>query len=201
VVDVVNSISEHFIKKYLINKIQYLQVRPDLEKAIGFYQTHVLDCNAQLEPLLETYRFPSRLPFWKWELFAAILVGDVCRSYTNEGADLTRHEVKSRLNRQSFEYQYHKNSWREKLAKEPLIRHVYISYWPGFRDLDVRIVEGQDLAHHFTSWEPGLIEAYETDRPSQRFRRRIPFREVVEKGSLYLRIRNGVALSRDQLLV
>ena len=100
--DAVNSISEYFIKKYLINKIQYLQVKPDLEKAIEFYQTHVLDCNAQLEPLLETYRFPSRLPFWKWELFAAILVGDVCRSYTNEGADLTRYEVKSRHKTTAF---------------------------------------------------------------------------------------------------
>jgi hypothetical protein len=199
--DVVNNVSDFFVKKYLVNKIQYLQVKPDLEKAIEFYQTHVLECNAQLEPLLETYRFPSRLPFWKWELFAAILVGDSCRSYTNEGADLTRHEVKSRLNRQSFEYQYHRNSWREKLAKEPQIRHIYISYWPGYKNIDVRIVDGQDLAHHFASWKPELIEAYEVGRPSQRFRRRIPFKEVVEKGALYLRIRNGIPISGNPLLV
>lgn len=199
--DLDSSISNYFIKQYLINKIQYLQIKPNLEKAIEFYQTHVLDCNTRLEPFLDTYQFPSRLPFWKWELFAAILVGDVCRSYTNEGADLTKHEVKSRLNRQSFEYQYHKNSWREKLAKEPLIRHIYISYWPGFRDLDVRIVEGQDLIHHFESWKPELIEAYESGNAKQRFRKRIPFKEIVEKGSLYLRIRNGKPISRDPLLV
>jgi hypothetical protein len=195
------SVSDFFVKKYLINKLQYLQVTPNLEKAVEFYQTHVLDCNTLLEPLLGTYQFPSRLPFWKWELFAAILVGDVCRLYTNEGADLTNHEVKSRLNNQSFEYQYHKNSWREKLAKEPLIRHIYISYWPGFRNLDVRIVNGSDLAHHFASWEPGLIEAYESVTPKQRFRKRIPFKEVVEKGSLFLRIRNGKPVPRDPLLV
>jgi hypothetical protein len=199
--ELTNSISDFFVKKYLINKLQYLQVNPNLEKAIEFYQTHVLDCNTELEPLLDTYQFPSRLPFWKWELFAAILVGDVCRSYTNEGADLTKHEVKSRLNNQSFEYQYHKNSWREKLAKEPLIRHIYISYWPGFRNLDVRIVDGRDLAHHFASWELGLIEAYESGPAKQRFRKRIPFKEVVEKGSLFLRIRNGNPISRDSLLV
>lgn len=199
--DLSSSLSEYFYKKYLINKLQYLQVGPNLEKALEFYQRHVLDCNEELEPLLGTYKFPSRLPFWKWELFAAILVGDVCRSYTNEGADLTKHEVKSRLNKHSFEYQYHKNSWRDKLAKESLIHHIYISYWPGYKNIDVRIVDGKELTHHFTSWEPELIEAYESGRPRQRFRRRISFKEIVEKGSLLLRIRNGRKISKNTLLI
>jgi len=196
-----SGISQSFVKDYLINKPKLLQVKPDLEKALEFYQKHVLECNDELEPILDTYHFPSRLPFWKWEVFAAILMGDVCRSYTNEGADLMNHEIKSRLNKCSFEYQYHRNSWRQKLAKEPTLRHVYISYWPGYRNLDVRVVEGHLLKEHFESWEPELIETYETGRPRQRFRRRIPFKEVIDKGFLYLRIRNGKAVNRDPLLI
>jgi len=195
-----SSVSEFFYKNYLINKKQYLELKPDIEKALKFYKTHVLACNEELDPLLKTYKFPSRLPFWKWEIFAAILTGDVADSYGRQGADLTQHEVKSALNKSNFEYQYHKNSWRDKLAKESLIKHIYISYWPGFKDLDVRVVDGEELSNHFESWRPGLIEAYETNPPKQRFRKRISFKEVVEKGDLLLRIRDGNPISGDLLV-
>jgi hypothetical protein len=191
-----SNVTNYYCDKYLIDKRQETVIRPDLEKALEFYQTHVLDCNARLEPVLRTYQFPSRLPFWKWELFSAILMGDVAGNYSRQGADLTKHEVKSRLNKECFEYQYHKNSWREKLAKEPLIKHVYISYWDNFKNLDVRVVDGYQLINHFEKWEPELVEAYECDKPKQRFRRRIPFKEVVEKGTQLLKIRGGRIMTK-----
>lgn len=50
-----------------------------------------------------------------WEVFASILLrqqGSVSRS----GPDLGTYEVKSALTSGSFEYQYHRKSWQEKLA-------------------------------------------------------------------------------------
>jgi hypothetical protein len=193
-------ITDFYDQKYLINEPRYLQVKPDPKKAMEFYRTHLLQSNAELDPLLQTYNFKSELPSWKWELFIAILVGDIATAKGRrgtKGADLLRHEVKTAQNGRDFEYQYHKKSWREKLEKESLINHVYVSYHDGFQELDVRLVPGRALTHHFESWRPEIIENYECEKPKQRFRRRIAYKEVVEKGQMLLRIKNGEAL-KDQ---
>ena len=195
--DLDSQVSDYVSQKYVINELRYLQVKPDPVKAMEFYNTHLLQSNSELDPLLRTYNFKSELPAWKWELFVAILVGDIAtakRRRGTRGADLLRHEVKSAQNGRDFEYQYHKKSWREKLEKEPLINHVYISYWENFKDFDVRLIPGKLLQHHFDTWRPQIAEAYECEKPKQRFRRRVGFKEIVEKGQLILKVRSGKAL-------
>lgn len=189
-------------QKYLINELRYLQIKPDTEKAVEFYKTHLLQTNGALHPLLQTYNFKSELPSWKWELFVAILVGDIATAKSRrgtKGADLLRHEVKTAQNGRDFEYQYHKKSWAEKLEKESQINHVYVSYRPEFKDLDVRMIPGKELTHHFEKWRPLIIEAYECPKPKQRFRKRITYKEVVEKGQMLLRIKNGNLLTDQRI--
>jgi len=181
-----------YLNNYLITFFKN-EVTPDVEKALDFYKKHLLEANSVLDPLLREYNFKSKIPSWKWEIFAAILVGDVSRG-TNKGSDLENHEVKSRLIGDDFEYQYHRRSWKEKLKQEIYIKHIYISYWPGFADLNVRIVDGIYLKEFFEKWEPEIIDAYEVKDPKQRFRRYIPYATIVELGKLILRIRGGKKL-------
>lgn len=189
-----SGLSQFLAKKYLLNDLQYLQVKPNAENAFSFYKTHLFEANCVLDPLLRTYNFKSELPSWKWELFAAILVGDIATAKNRrgtKGADLLRHEVKTAQNGRDFEYQYHKNSWREKLEKELIIDHVYISYWEDFRSLDVRVISGKSLKDYFEAWYPLIQECYECEKPKQRFRKRIPYKEIIENGKLIMRIKGG----------
>lgn len=72
-----------------------------------------------------------------WELFASILVRDRGLP-TQSGLDLERYEVKSATYRSSFEYQYHRNSWREKLAADRAAGHLFISHQDWLRLVEVR---------------------------------------------------------------
>ena len=214
-----NSLNQFLYQNYLINK-SLEEVAPNLERALDFYRKHLLETDRELDPLLRIYNFKSQLPSWKWEMFAAILVGDVGantgKSKNGKGADLVNHEVKSALSGNSFEYQYHRKSWREKLDRETQIGHLYISYWPGYGDLDVRFVAGEALADLFRGWEPKVRAAYETpdgkpktrskqkkspdqagsgrvenssEKAEDRCRFSIPHKTVVERGSAILKIR------------
>jgi len=52
-----------------------------------------------------------------WEVLASILVKDVGKKLT-KGVDLSKHEVKSAENGGAYEYQYHKNTGKAKLARD-----------------------------------------------------------------------------------
>src|SRR5579863_4153992 len=52
-----------------------------------------------------------------WEVFASILVRDIGKKLA-AGIDLTKHEVKSATNGGSYEYQYHKNTGKDKLRRD-----------------------------------------------------------------------------------
>ena len=52
-----------------------------------------------------------------WEVFASILVRDVGKKLA-AGIDLSQHEVKSAFDGGNYEYQYHKNTGREKLKRD-----------------------------------------------------------------------------------
>ena len=214
-----NSLNQFLYQNYLISR-PLEEVAPNLDRAIDFYRKHLLESDRELDPLLRIYNFKSQLPSWKWEMFAAILVGDVGantgKAKNGKGADLVNHEVKSALNGNSFEYQYHRKSWREKLARETQIGHLYVSYWPGYGDLDVRFVDGEALVDIFKGWEPKVRAAYETPdgKPKTRSRQKkspglegpgllenlsekaedrcrfsIPYKTIVERGFVILKIR------------
>lgn len=122
-----------------------------------------------------------------WEVFASILVRNTGTS-TAAGLDLEGYEVKSALEGGSFEYQYHRNSWREKLHADRAAGHIFISHRDELRHVDVRYCEGSQLAGYFDSWEQE--EPY--PRPSeQRFRRSVSYRWATKNATLILRIEDG----------
>jgi hypothetical protein len=59
-----------------------------------------------------------------WEVFASMLVNDL-GSKLGAGIDLLNHEVKSAKRGASYEYQYHKNTGRENLARHPEVGHLF----------------------------------------------------------------------------
>lgn len=189
-------LSCHIYKDYLINDNE---VKPDVKKALQFYKNHILIADGDLRPLLKTYHFKNRVPAWKWELFAGILVGDTAKD--TKSSDLKNHEVKSAMTGSSFEYLYYRNSWRQKLTQETKINHVYISYYPGYKDIDVRLLAGKDISHIFKSWEPELVELYEQPKTtkSPRFRKNVSFSAAKKYGKVILEIRNGALLYGNPL--
>ena len=86
-----------------------------------------------------------------WEVFASILVRDTGTS-TPAGLDLQGYEVKSALDGSSFEYQYHRMSWREKLKADRAAGHIFISHRDELRHVDVRYCDGEVLSGSFDKW-------------------------------------------------
>ena len=122
-----------------------------------------------------------------WEVFASILVRDTGTS-TVAGLDLEGYEVKSAKETGSFEYQYHKNSWKGKLESDRTAGHIYISHRDELRHVDVRYCDGSRLSEFFDHWE----SENPYSRPNeQRFRRSVPYGWVKENAKLILRIEDG----------
>ena len=90
-----------------------------------------------------------------WELFASILVRDRGVA-TKSGLDLARYEVKSATHGSSFEYQYHRNSWQEKLVADRAAGHLFISHEDWLRLVEVRFCEGSALREFFDTWEANV---------------------------------------------
>lgn len=122
-----------------------------------------------------------------WELFASILVRDRGMR-TQSGLDLEKYEVKSANYASAFEYQYHRNSWQEKLATDRSAGHLFISHRDLLRLVEVRYCDGSDLRGFFDAWE---AESPYSDQRQQRFRRSVPFGWVHENATLLLRIEDG----------
>lgn len=186
---VMAQLSQFIYDNYLL-PIDAEKPAPNLIKAEEFYRRHLFEDNKSLEPVLRRYNFKSQIPPWKFEVFAAIVVGDI-GSGKGTGADLSNHEVKSALNGCNFEYQYHRKSWKEKLYAECKVDHIFISYEPGVANLDMRVVAGKDLASYFLGWESEIERTYKDNQPNSRFRKTIQFKTVVELGNTILQIRDG----------
>ena len=124
-----------------------------------------------------------------WKIFASILlkaVGTTDRS----GPDLGDYEVKSAVDGGSFEYQYHRNSWQQKLADDRRAGHVFIWHKNELTHVEVWFCEGTRLNEIFDAWE--------ADKPyskggQQRFRKNISAGWVKNNATLFLRIENGEA--------
>ncbi len=136
------------------------------------------------------------VPSIYWELFGAILTGD--KGKEGYGSDLEHHEVKSSVQGASFEYQYHLNAGKQKLLEDINVDHVFVSYSPDYKDIDVRLVKGSALKERFDSWMPGLIANYEGETRRQRYRKNIPYGVVARSGELMMQVRQGelVAVGR-----
>jgi hypothetical protein len=129
------------------------------------------------------------VPSIYWELFGAILTGD--KGKEGYGSDLEHHEVKSSVDRASFEYQYHLHGGKQKLVDDEKVDHVFISYSPDYKDIDVRVVKGSALKDRFKSWMPGLVANYEGDARRQRYRKSISYGTVVKNGAVVMQVRQG----------
>ncbi len=124
-----------------------------------------------------------------WEVFASILVRNTGAGATS-GLDLEAYEVKSAQDKGSFEYQYHRHSWKKKLDADRRAGHLFISHRDELRNVEVRYCDGIDLSDLFDKW--GSLKPY-SKPDAQRFRRSIPYGRVVSETTLILRIQDGEA--------
>ena len=120
-----------------------------------------------------------------WEVFASMLVNDMGRKF-GPGIDLANHEVKSAKRGSSYEYQYHKNEGRSKLAKDMNVGHLFFDYFDNLREVDLRYAHGSAMKHFFEKWLNEFPDPYQ-----QRYRRTIPYGWVKENGVLLMTLKDG----------
>ena len=106
-----------------------------------------------------------------WEVFASMLVNDLGRKF-GAGIDLSNYEVKSAKRKGSYEYQYHKDTGRDKLIKDMEVGHLFFDYYDNLKEVDLRFLGGAELREaYFEKW----LEAYPDPYP-QRYRKKYPLR-------------------------
>jgi len=120
-----------------------------------------------------------------WEVFASMLVKDLGRKI-GAGVDLANHEVKSAKRGSSYEYQYHKNSGREKLENDMKVGHLFFDYTASLSEVDLRYLHGSELVQFFEQWLKDYPEPY-----LQRYRRQIPYGHVKQHGRLVMSLKDG----------
>ncbi len=158
-------------------------------KAYEFYKKFIY--NEEKQTLLAKHRLhvSGSVPSIDWELFGAILTGD--KGKAGYGSDLEDHEIKSSLDKCSFEYQYHLNGGKNKLREDMRVNHVFISYSPDYRSIEVRYIGEGKLKSTFGAWLPGLEKNYSGDLPRQRYRKSISYGIVKREGKLIMKVENG----------
>ena len=120
-----------------------------------------------------------------WEVFASMLVNDLGRKF-GAGIDLANYEVKSAKRGGSYEYQYHRNTGREKLAKDMEVGHLFFDYFDNLKEVDLRYLHGSQLAEYFVTWHDQYPDPY-----PQRYRKSIPYGFVKQHGTLLMTLREG----------
>ncbi|GFD67923.1 hypothetical protein [Alteromonas sp. KUL106] len=165
----------------------------NIDKAYDFYSKHIYD--KEKIKLLREYNLKTAgfVPSVLWELFGALITGKKGTGLT--GADLEGWEVKSSVERGSFEYQYHLNTGRPKLIEDCGVSHLFCSYSKDYKNVFVRMMTGEELREsYFDKWLPEYELNYDRSIEStarrQRFRRSIPFGHVSKNGKLVLEIKN-----------
>lgn len=163
----------------------------DVERAYLFYQEEILGSVSSRSRWYEEYGFKTpRTTSEDWEVFGAVLLRQK-RSGNPYGHDLEEAEVKScGPSGSGFEYQYHKKGGLAKLESEGRINHIFILYSDDYLQVTVYLVKGVALEPLFSSWRDALVANYENGL-RQRFRRSVPKRTVVERGTIVLRISAG----------
>jgi hypothetical protein len=164
-------------------------IKYHLKEAYEFYRKFIYNVEHQTILNEHSFNVAGSIAPKNWEVFASILTGDKGKS--GYGSDLTRHEVKSSVDGNSFEYQYHLNAGKVKLHDDMGVNHVFISYSSNYKDVEVRLVKGEKLKETFEKWLPGLVENYEGPTPRQRYRKSVSFGFVKSNGVLILKTRDG----------
>jgi len=123
-----------------------------------------------------------------WEVFASMLVNDLGRKL-GAGIDLANNEVKSAKQGGSYEYQYHKNTGKEKLAKDLTVGHLFFEYFDYLKEVNLRWLHGSMLSGFFQKW----LDEYPDPYP-QRYRRNIPYSFVKQNGNLLMTLKDGEVL-------
>ncbi|MEK7133790.1 MAG: hypothetical protein AAB804_01830 [Patescibacteria group bacterium] len=157
--------------------------------AYNFYKKFIY--NEEKQSLFKQHNLPiaGSIPSIDWELFGAILTGDDHK--TRYGSDLEHHEIKSSVGVSSFEYQYHLHGGIQKLADDMKVDHIFISYSPDYKNIEVRMIEGAALKEKFESWLPGLKANYEGANRKQRYRRSIAYGIVKRIGKTIMKVEGG----------
>ncbi|MBW4612862.1 MAG: hypothetical protein KME21_06185 [Desmonostoc vinosum HA7617-LM4] len=163
-----------------------------IQEAYDFYKKYIY--NQELISLLREYniRIPGSISPQLWELFGAILTGD--RGTGSYGADLNNYEIKSSLDTNSFEYQYHLKTGQGKLLKDMIVDHVFVSYSRDYRNITVRQLPGDFLLEIFQSWLPGLEERYSNQESNRRYRKSISYSTVKTHGQVVMNIQDGILI-------
>jgi hypothetical protein len=160
----------------------------DIDKAYQFYKKYLLEGARDKADIYREYGFKEpQVASNDWEVFGAILLKD--KAKPGDGSDLEMHEIKSAIVGNSFEYQYHKNHGLDKLQEDTTVSHVFISYSRGYGDIEVRFLEGSQLASIFNEWRPEYIKNYQEGR--QRFRKSISYGFVQQHGKIIFKVTNG----------
>ncbi len=94
-----------------------------------------------------------------WEVFASMLVRDLGKKLA-AGIDLSQYEVKSAFDGGSYEYQYHKNTGKEKLRSDAEVGHLFFDHRnnclaPELLDSELSVFM-QQLQAQGAAGEPGL---------------------------------------------
>lgn len=144
----------------------------DFEKALMFFRAYMY---GPLQGKLRLYaarrvRSASTAMSSDWEVFASILVRDVGQKLA-AGIDLSNHEVKSAGSGASYEYQYHKNTGKVKLAHDMTVGHLFFEHGDNLRKVNLRYAHGSQIKEeYFDKWSAEFPEPY-----GQRYRKSIPF--------------------------
>lgn len=120
-----------------------------------------------------------------WEVFASMLVNDLGRKF-GAGIDLANYEVKSAKRGSSYEYQYHRNTGLEKLAKDMEVGHLFFDYYNHLKEVDLRYLHGSQLAQYFRRWRDEYPNPY-----PQRYRKNVPYGFVKQHGTLLMTLKDG----------
>lgn len=120
-----------------------------------------------------------------WEVFASMLVKDLGRKF-GAGIDLANYEVKSAKQGASYEYQYHKNTGLDKLAKDAKVGHLFFEYLDNLKEVHLRYLHGSTLAVFFQKWKDEYPDPY-----PQRYRKNVPYGFVRDNGTLLMTLVDG----------
>jgi hypothetical protein len=102
------------------------------------------------------------------------------------GIGLSNHEVKSAVAGGSYEYQYHKDTGKKKLAHDMKVGHLFFEHGDNLRKVNLRFAHGSQLKEFFQKWFDEYPDPYQ-----QRYRRSIPFGWVQKNGTLLMTITDG----------